>query len=141
MTVASLWSFSSSPAIGQLGNAPPKFSQTYVFVRSSNMSHHFAPPQKKISVGCGPGHYLADFTFSNTDDTLLSEVEVLLQSSFDTISTEGFFNCETWCATAVIGKVSAFSFNGIGWGRPDSGLQKSGDARGDCLIGCPPFKI
>jgi len=34
---------------------PPKFSQTYVFVRYSNKLHHFAPP--KISVGCDPGQY------------------------------------------------------------------------------------
>jgi len=33
--------------------APPKFSQTYVFVRCSKKSHHFVP-FPKISVGCGP---------------------------------------------------------------------------------------
>ena len=43
------------PEEGQSGNAPPKFSQTYVFVRYSNKLHHFAPfPPQKTSVGCGP---------------------------------------------------------------------------------------
>jgi len=32
---------------------PPKFSQTFVFVRYSNNLHHFAHPPK-LSVGCGP---------------------------------------------------------------------------------------
>ena len=30
---------------GQSGNYPPKFSQTYVFVRCSNKLHHFPPPE------------------------------------------------------------------------------------------------
>ena len=38
---------------GAIGQMPPKFSQTYVFVRYKNKLHHFAPPPK-ILVGCGP---------------------------------------------------------------------------------------
>jgi len=39
------------PEGGNRAIAPPKFSQTYVFVRCSNKLHHFPP--SKISVGCG----------------------------------------------------------------------------------------
>jgi len=47
---------------GQSGNFPPKFSQTYVFVKCCNKLNHFPP---KISVGCGLGCCVRIFDWSH----------------------------------------------------------------------------